>query len=174
MEMPNFDIQPPGQNRNHVQKISDRHREIIRRCLLGEGTTDIANAVGMSVEMVSIIRNSPIVRKEINKLQDFADSGTLDVMQQMRELAPLAVVRLAEVLAVESSDPRFQRLQVDVAKDVLDRGGHAAPKSPDVHLHTHASLEQIEAARARVRAAREAARETGVAVDAVVVSESRR
>lgn len=118
----------PGQiNVNSVEAyglsyIRPYHREIARRLVLGQKQSDVCRDLGMSVSRMSIIANSPLFKLELKRLETMRDNGVGEVTQQLRELAPVALETVERIMYSAKSD----RLRLDAAETILDRGGFGA------------------------------------------------
>jgi len=125
-------VMPNEKRAYEISEIRENHLEIIRRVVLGEKNTEIAFALSMSPEQVSNIRNSEIVQAHIGILEAARDASTLDVSRQIAKVAPKALGILKATVdrtnKMVNEDPTFMpnSLQLNVAKDLLDRAGHGA------------------------------------------------
>lgn len=104
----------------------ERHREIIRRLIAGDRQVDIATDLKMSQSRMSIICNSPAFKSELERKSLGADSNALDVQDRVTALSIDAMSVLEDVLQNGEALPK--KLQVEVAKDIMDRAGHGAVK----------------------------------------------
>lgn len=116
-----------------VSEIWDLHHQIKRRIFLGQKNVDIARALGCTKEQVSSVRNSPVIREELQKMHESADAEVLDIRAEIKELAPDAM-KVLEELMVNPDTPANVRL--GCCRDVLDRDGHQAVQQVN-HLHGH-------------------------------------
>ena len=146
----------PGEPKKSFEatQMWDRYHEIARRVTLGQKNTEIANALGVTPEMVSYVRNSPLVQEKITELQVRADNETVDVSKRIKNLAPHAI-KLLEDLIVSGKIENEKipaRIRLKHAESVLDRAGHAAPKEVrSLNLHGHYTSEELEEIKARAR-----------------------
>ena len=121
---------PSGKVPQHsLQIIRGKHREIMRRLIVGEKQKYIALALGMRPERISIIVNSPIFKKEYEKLEKevqsrFADKQA-DVQAEIDEYKPKALKVLKSII----DNDKVSGLQVslplkkETALDMLALGG---------------------------------------------------
>lgn len=148
-----------------LQKMRSRHHEIVRQVILGHSDVEIANNLGVTPVMVRYTRESPIVADKIAILQGAMDADTLDIAKEIRALAPVALAVLEEFLLDPNHDKKERRA---IAQDLLDRDGRV-PRTHKTEVNQQIlrtqDIEEIK------KAAREAARQKGEIVDAVVVSE---
>lgn len=143
-----------------VTELWEVHREIARRIVLGQKNTVIAEALNCTPEMVSMVRNSPVVKDHTAIMCGAADADTIDVAKRIQDLAPDALNVLKNILNDEEGKASLA-LKARVAESLLDRAGHS--KIQKVHtLNTHLTGDQLEAIKRR---ALEKAREAGALVD---------
>ena len=125
----------------------ERHKEIMRRLVAGERQVDIAKDLDMTQSRMSIICNSPAFKTQLERLSVGADNNALDVQDRVTNLSNDAMSVLENVLQDGENLPR--KLQVDVAKDILDRAGHGAvKKTENRNLNTTLTAEDIESMKA--------------------------
>ena len=80
-------------------------------------------------------------------MRSAADMEAVNIMEDIKKLAPVAVARLEELLSNQDTDPR---LVATVAHDILDRAGFGAPKLiTGQFTHAHLTKEDIEELKAR-------------------------
>lgn len=104
----------------------ERHKEIARRLVAGDRQKDIADAMKITYSRMSIICNSPAFKSQLERLSIGADNGALDVQDRVTALSSDAMAVLEDVL--QNGDHLPKKLQVDVARDIMDRAGHGAVK----------------------------------------------
>lgn len=85
-------------------RLTSRHREILRRTFLGEQTTEIARAMGLTSAGVRFVQNSDIFRAAIAEMHAEADRS---------------VVNVPERLAIERRLLKAADEGVDVARKIL-------------------------------------------------------
>lgn len=107
-----------AQPRRPSVHLMARHREILRLTLLGWSATRIAVAVGVSAGAVYAVMRSPLMRAELERMQDEADRLTIDTPLRARMEAEL---RGATIEAVRLN----RRLMNDTAVDAKLRSGVA-------------------------------------------------
>lgn len=152
---------PVGQPRKawQVTDMWDVHREIARRIALGQKNTIISEALNCTKEMVSMVRNSPVVREHTELIQAAADADTVDVARRIVEMAPKALDVLEEIL--EDEERASLALKARVAESILDRAGNSKIQKVQT-LSTHLTFDQLQAIKAR---AIEKARDAGIVVN---------
>ena len=104
----------------------ERHKEIMRRLVAGDRQVDIARDMQMTQSRMSIICNSPAFKTQLERLSLGADNNALDVQDRVTALSIDAMSVLEDVLQNGEGVPK--KLQVDVARDIMDRAGHGAVK----------------------------------------------
>ena len=136
---------PTYDRKYEVQKMWERHHEIVRLTLLGNTQVDIAHMLGCTPQNVSDVLNSKIVRDKLQILRAERDASTVDVAAAIKNLAPKAVEVVDALLAKESCS---DAVKLRAAMDILDRNGHAAPKvlhTKNLHgVFTKEDLEEIK------------------------------
>ena len=141
----------------NLQKMREVHHEIVRRLVLGQKIKVIAEQLGVTEAMVQYTKNSPIVKQHMRIIQGARDHSTAEVMEQIREIAPLALNKLEEILISESANDTDKRL---VAKDLLDRAGYNPIHKHD-HRHAHLTSSDLDNIKNK---AKEAGKQNGLIV----------
>lgn len=149
-----------------LQKMREIHHEIVRQVILNKSDTEISQNLGVSKVMVRYTRESPIVADKIAVIRGSLDAESIDLVKEVRDLAPVALAILEEFLLDPGHDMKERRM---IAQDILDRDGRA-PRTHKTEigepLLRTKDIEDIK------RAAREAARNSGSMVeDAIVVAD---
>lgn len=122
-------------NKNYsVEKIWDHHHEIVRRLALGQRPRQIALDLDVSVQTISNVRNSPLVKQQLAMLHAVRDVETTEVARQILEVAPKAI-RVIEDMLDDEEQKADVRLRA--ALGTLD---HAIPRrsvqlNVDQHLN---------------------------------------
>lgn len=148
-----------------VTDVWDRHHEIRRRIFLGQKNTAIAEALNISTQSVSQVRNSEVVQRQLQQMQSVADDQVVDIRSEIRKLAPKAVQVLGQLL---ESDSTPANVRLNAVRDVLDRDGHK-PVEQVQHLHGHFNAQDLAEIKARALGL---ARESGMLVELEPESES--
>ena len=115
--------QGPSQPLTHLW---ERQKEIMRRLVAGDRQVDIAREMQMTQSRMSIICNSPAFKTQLERLSMGADNNALDVQDRVTALSSDAMSVLEDVL--QNGEGLTKKLQVEVAKDIMDRAGHGAVK----------------------------------------------
>lgn len=116
---------PSYKRKYEISHMWERHHEIVRRALLGQSNTQIAEGLGITTVTVSNALNSKIVRDKLKILRAQRDASTVDVAAAIKNLAPKCIEVIEGVL---DSDVARDADKLRAAFDLLDRGGYAAPK----------------------------------------------
>ena len=127
----------------------ERHKEIARRLVAGDRQKDIADDMKITYSRMSIICNSPAFKSQLERLSIGADNGALDVQDRVTALSSDAMAVLEDVL--QNGEHLPKKLQVDVARDIMDRAGHGAVKKTATIT---ATLGADDIAEMRIRQAR--------------------
>jgi len=152
---------PPGAPRKswEVTELWEVHKEIARRIVLGQKNTVIAQALGCTPQLVSMVRNSPVVKEHTEIMQGAADADCVDVARRISEMAPKALDVLEEILDDRDQNASLA-LKLKAAESILDRSGNSKIiKSQNLHM----SLGQADLIAIKERALQKA-REAGITV----------
>ena len=123
------DLRRSGE-RNHwvVSEMWDLHHEIARRISLGQKNVEIAKALGCTPQTVSNVRNSLVVQEHISILQGARDADTIDLAREIKEIAPVALQLLKNVINGEKEGVNASiALRAREANNMLARVGHGVP-----------------------------------------------
>lgn len=133
---------PEGYRRWVVSEMWDVHHEIARRVVLGQKNVAIAEALNLSPQMVCNVKNSPIVQDHIAIMKGARDAETIDLAEEIKEVAPNALSLLRDVIDGDIEAPPVVR--VNAAKDIMDRAGYGAPKKLFMEsISTHLTADDI-------------------------------
>jgi|DewCreStandDraft_4_1066084.scaffolds.fasta_scaffold51461_3 hypothetical protein len=141
--------------------LTERHREMARRLVLGERQCDVARSMGISAGRMSDISRSPVFMEYMDHLAHMREIGVLDIRGQVERGATAGLDILLRVLSkgTEENQAADVRTKVQVAQDLLDREG-SMPRTTtkqgkrlDVGVHlTAEDIESIKAAAGNLRA----------------------
>lgn len=152
----------PEGRKYQIQKLWAIHHEICRLAILGMKQIDIARVLGITEATVSTCLNSAVVKQQLHVLRMARDSSVVDVAKRIEAMAPKAAETMDAVLSGDTD--ANTRLKVDVAKDILDRAGHAAVKTiKGEFAHAFLTIEDIEDIKRKAR------ENKAIAVEATVV-----
>jgi len=108
-----------------LKELRTQHRTIIQMVFAGYKNNEIAERLEMSACTVSQIVRSPLGQAYLEGLQDKAQEATLDVRKKLVSLNKSALSVLERVMNPAEKAPHV--VQLNAAKDVLDRTGYKAP-----------------------------------------------
>jgi hypothetical protein len=134
-----------------IKELNSKHRDILRRVLLGQSNKEIALAVNCTPEMVSYLRTSQLGRAQLEVLHEKADEGVIDVAADIRALAPEVLAHLNEIRVAEETPVR---VKTDICRDLLDRAGFVKPTRVETtNLNAHLSFDDLLEIKERARSA---------------------
>jgi transcriptional regulator with XRE-family HTH domain len=132
-----------------IMELWDRHHAILRLLALGMTPKQVAEELGCTTATVGNVQHGELGKRQLSLLRSAADNEAINIMEDIKKLAPVAVARLEEILVDKNSDAK---LVASVAHDILDRAGHAAPKIIQGQFtHAHLTKDDIEELKARAR-----------------------
>lgn len=111
-------------------RVSTRHRALMRRLLAGMTPGEAARELGYSLTRVSLIIRSPLFRAEMENMQreineKFTDREGKEIHQDVvRERLKRASEKAARTLE-GALDDDSGRVRLSAAKEILDRTGYA-------------------------------------------------
>ena len=137
-----------------VAEMWDRHHEIARQILLNPLATnkEIGEIVGCTDQLVSMVKNSPVVKDKIEIMRAVSDAGAINLNSEIMALAPIALKRVKE--AIESGQVLGRECSAkDILREangVLDREmGKAVQRVDARHLHATLTPDDIERIKER-------------------------
>ncbi|MCK5017581.1 MAG: hypothetical protein KAS32_10980 [Candidatus Peribacteraceae bacterium] len=150
-----------------VEEIWEMHDEVVRRIVLGQKNTVIAEALSITAQQVSNIRNSPVIKDKIQIMRAARDAGTVDLSRQIAEMAPAALENIKS--AVEDGVVNGKELSAsEILKEsntVVDRTiGKPTQTLQTKNLHAHYTADDIERIKKR---ANKMAEENGMLGEAI-------
>ena len=137
-----------------VSEVWEIHHEIARRLSLGHKNKDIAKELGITEQMVSYTKNSPVIEKKVAIMRGAMDADTVDLGIRINQLAPKALDLLEEVMSsgtILNKDVHVNQI-IKVADKQLDRAGYAPVKKIAVATGK-LTPEDIEGIKERARSA---------------------
>lgn len=139
---------PEDRRTFEVARLWDTHHEIIRRLLLGQKSSQIADDLDVSRAMVSYVKNSKIVKEKLAMMRDARDAETVDLSKRIRNEAPKALELLNKIIEGDIDAPVTVRARE--ANNWLDRAGYGAVKNVRTeNLHGHFTTKDIEEIKRR-------------------------
>ena len=110
-------------------KVTPRHRALMRRLVAGMSLSDACTDIGFSISRASIIVNSPLFQAEMVTMEEAIKKDFVEAEGE-RESDPTRLVlsdsaeRAAKTLK-GALDDASGVIRVNAAKDILDRTGYA-------------------------------------------------
>lgn len=148
---------PFGRRKYQIQKLWPLQKEISRRQLLGQKSVEIARDLNISTATICNSANGILGSVRREELELARDADCVQVARQIRELAPLALQVVRELM--ENENGLVQPVvRLSAAKDTLDRAGFAAPTKVNIQSQ-HLFLTASDLAEIKQRA-----RDAGVCV----------
>lgn len=137
---------PGGRRHWTVGHMWDVHHEIARRIVIGQKNVEIAEALGVSAQMVSNVRNSPVVQEHISIMRGARDADTVDLAREIKEIAPEALTLLKDIIKGDDQGQGAPLgLRARTAENMLARVGHGVPKVvKSENVHAFLTTEDIE------------------------------
>jgi len=143
---------PTCGRRKQLKRLTERHREICRRTVLGEIPSKIARDLGVSKSLISLVRGSAVCQEYIQNLEWERDMSTINVAEQLREMAPEALAVLQKALRGEVGGSAQDTTMMKAAVEILDRSGFSKVNKVQGHVqHCYFDLVAIEEIKRRGR-----------------------
>ena len=102
-----------------LKSINSKHRIMMNRLMLGDKATDIAKDLHMSDSTFSVIRNSPLFKAELDRMQRVARYNIINTANEVSEIinvaAPLAARKVVELV-----DHENENVALRAAEKVID------------------------------------------------------
>jgi DNA-binding CsgD family transcriptional regulator len=135
----------PGQRKTfEVQEMHELHHEIVRRLLLGQKSSQIAEDLSCSAATVSYVKNSRIVKEKLNLMQGARDAEVIDLSKRIREKAPVALDLLVDIIEGKGeAEGASIHLRAKEANNLLSRAGYPLTSRSE-QLVAHFTPQEIE------------------------------
>lgn len=138
-----------------LKELKTHHRKICQLSFEGYKNVEIAEKLDLATDTISSVLRSPLGKSYINGMMDKVEETTLDVRQKLIKMNQSALEAIEGILDSESKAPHS--VQLNAAKDILDRNGYKAPDHHQVDLtyqtksddEIEAEIEALEAAMKR-------------------------
>jgi DNA-binding CsgD family transcriptional regulator len=135
-----------NKGRYQMAQMYEKHHEIARMILLGMSNKDIAEVMSCSAQLVSNVRNSPVVKEKLALMVAVRDKEAIDLSREIADLAPIALMRVKEAITtgkVFDKEVPITTLLKE-ANGVLDREmGKPTQTINTKNLHAHFTLDDI-------------------------------
>lgn len=126
---------------NSMTQLRERHHAILRLIAIGMENKEIAHTLGVSPQMVSDVRNSPIGQVRIETLRNLEDSECKNIYDVLQRDVPKNYKLLMDVRDGKLDDVTISvRHRIDAAKALLDREGHG----PTKNIHFNGSVGMVK------------------------------
>jgi predicted transcriptional regulator len=126
-----------------VAKIWEQHEEIIRRLLVGQKASTIAEEMNVSRAMVSYVRKSRVVQDRLEELKAERDKISVDTARYIKDQVPKALRLLEQIMDGDLDAP--VHLRAKEANNWLDRAGFAPVRTLNTqNVHAHFTAEEID------------------------------
>jgi len=127
-----------------LKKLTPRHRDIVRRLVVGQLPKEIASDLGMNIQTIVSLQSDPLFDSELRDTEREIKSKLserMDVMQKLERIAEAAanVVESAVDGMVDGVEVPLH-LRMKSAFDVLDRTGYNKPNKTQVEFTNPAEL----------------------------------
>lgn len=135
-------------------EMMENHHEIARRILLGETNVKIARDLGISEVTISNVKNSPVVKEKLAVMRAARDAGTINLANEIIELAPIALDRIKEVLETGKTLERNASAAsiLKEANNIIDRvQGKPTQTIHTKNMHAHFNADDINDIKERAR-----------------------
>lgn len=123
-----------------LKTLSHKHRELLRRLVVGQDTKIIEQELNVSAATINRLQKSePLFISELVALQDAADKQVTDsmerisVMEKLNETAHDAVRLCQNIIRGNEVDASVD-LRLKSAWDVLDRTNHGKTEKKDISV----------------------------------------
>jgi hypothetical protein len=110
-------------------KVTPRHRALMRRLVAGMTLTEACTDIGFSISRASLIVNSPLFQEEMRRMEgevakEFQEAEAQRPSDPTRIVLSEASEAAAQTLKFAMNDEN-PLVRVSAAKDILDRTGYA-------------------------------------------------
>lgn len=142
---------PTGQRKYTIQHLWEHTEEVCRLLVQGIRPNEISAQLGITVQMISVIRNSPVAQARIRELALGRDEEAQKVAESIQKLVPLAIKALEEVAGNPAAK---ESARVAASRDILDRAGYAVQRQANIihsHAHMHLTNEDLDVLKQRAR-----------------------
>ena len=139
--------------RPRVAKLRDSHYQMIRMFAAGLTNAEVASQMGYTVSRVSILRNSPAIREQVDRFHAHADDTAKESMD--------AIVRMQNEIALKGLRTTLDKIEdgelpdslvLKAVDSALDRiGYHRKSTKENVNINFAARIEQAWVASRQVK-----------------------
>jgi hypothetical protein len=125
---------------HEIQRLLPRHYQILELTLGGNGPKEIAQALGMSPQSISLITNAPNFQSELARRRDTIEKSSNDLMavgsQRAREMLDEASIKAVDVhiQAMQHFDVKVQQTSASKILDLV-LGKNEGPSKPTIIMN---------------------------------------
>lgn len=130
-----------------LKNIRERQHRVAQLLVRGLTNRQIATVTGYTEAWISTLRHDPLVQEQIKALTERTDDTTITLATEIAKTAPQALKVMQAIMVDEDASASVRS---GIARDILDRSGHAAPKQVNV-AHAHLTSDDIENLKSRAR-----------------------
>lgn len=130
-----------GDRKHTIKHMWEIHHTIARYLVAGMKSPEIAELLGVSTQMISNFRNSPVGQSHLATLKAEADANSLDLRARIKEVAPYAIDVLTKVML---DDETSSAVKIRAAADILDRDGTVSRKIESKSIVAHLTGDQLK------------------------------
>ena len=124
-------------NHGAIGQVRPWHRALARAVVAGRRPMELAEMYGYTLAHISRILASPLFKAHVAMLESQTELSAVGIRDELVAMAPRANEILDRELELDPISLNERKLQVDIAKDILDRVGHSKQSAPSIHLHKH-------------------------------------
>ena len=147
-DIPWADCTESSRSHQTLRTITPRHQEAARLNAAGVSAAAISEELGVARKTVSNWLQDPKIELLTTTLQAGRDRAATEASKRIQELQATAVETLAQLLD-EDAPPT---VRLGAARDLLDRGGNAAPKQVQVSsVSAQLTLDDVAELQRRLR-----------------------
>jgi predicted transcriptional regulator len=137
-----------------ISKLTEKHHAILRLIFLGYTNKEIAQKMNVSPSYVSKLKQSELIKQELNTLQQLIDQDIEDVKKEILKMQPYALQNIKEV--IRDGTLRGRKIApshiLKESNSVLDRGlGTPTQTITTKNLSVHLTRADIEYLKQRAR-----------------------
>jgi hypothetical protein len=140
-------------SRPRVSKLRDSHYQMIRMFAAGLTNAEVAGQMGYTIARVSLLRNSPAIREQVDRFHAHADDTAKEAMDSIvRMQTEIAAKGLRTTLDKIEDGELSDSLVLKAVDSALDRiGYHRKSTKENVNINFAARIEQAWVASRQVK-----------------------
>jgi hypothetical protein len=141
-----------GEHKWQVTEIQNKHHQIKDLIFLGYTNEEICATLNCSAQLVSTVKNSPIIKDQLALMHAAAEGEIIDINKQIKNLVPKVLLGLSEIINNGSLDhePVSQRVRVKEFNNLLDRYmGKPTQNIKTQNINVHFTKEELDEMKMR-------------------------